>query len=80
MQDWINAPLITKAPRWIERYREDIRLYTIARVGEGNAEAMTHDLERNIGRDLQFIRINDTLVGGLVGLGIHTAKQLARLL
>ena len=40
---------------------------------------MTHELERNIGRDLQFIRINGTLVGGLVGLAIYTATQLARL-
>ena len=37
---------------------------------------MTNELERNIGRDLQFIRINGTLVGGLVGLSIHTATQL----
>jgi uncharacterized membrane-anchored protein YjiN (DUF445 family) len=80
MQEWINAQLITTAPRWIERYREDIRRYIIARVGDWNTEAMTHELERNIGRDLQFIRINGTLVGGLVGLGIHTATQLARAL
>ena len=40
---------------------------------------MTNELERNIGRDLQFIRINGTLVGGLVGLAIYTATQLARL-
>jgi uncharacterized membrane-anchored protein YjiN (DUF445 family) len=39
---------------------------------------MTVELERNIGRDLQFIRINGTLVGGLVGLSIHTATQLLR--
>ena len=80
MQDWINEQLITTAPRWIERYREDIRLYIIARVSDWNTAAMTHELERNIGRDLQFIRINGTLVGGLVGLGIHTATQLARVL
>jgi len=35
-------------------------------------------VERNIGRDLQFIRVNGTLVGGLVGLAIHAATQLAR--
>ena len=27
-----------------------------------------------IGRDLQFIRINGTLVGGMVGLVIHAIK------
>ena len=78
MQGWINEQLMLAAPRWIERYREDIRLYIIARVGDWNTEEMTNELERNIGRDLQFIRINGTLVGGLVGLLIHTATQLAR--
>ena len=80
MQAWINEQLMAAAPRWIERYREDIRVYIIARVGEWNAEEMTHELERNIGRDLQFIRINGTLVGGLVGLAIHSATQLVRAL
>jgi len=79
MQNWINEQIRTAAPRWIERYREDIRLYIIARVGDWNAAEMTHELERNIGRDLQFIRINGTLVGGLVGLAIYTATQFARL-
>ena len=78
MQAWINEQLMMAAPLWIERYREDIRLYIIARVGEWKTEEMTHELERNIGRDLQFIRINGTLVGGLAGLVIHTATHLAR--
>jgi uncharacterized membrane-anchored protein YjiN (DUF445 family) len=80
MQAWINEQLVSTAPRWIERYREDIRQYIVARVGDWNTEEMTQELERNIGRDLQFIRINGTLVGGLVGLGIHTATQFARTL
>ena len=78
MQAWINEQLVFAAPRWIERYREDIRLYIVARVGSWNTEEMSRELERNIGRDLQFIRINGTLVGGLAGLCIHTATHLAR--
>ncbi len=34
-------------------------------------------IELHVGRDLQFIRINGTVVGGLVGLTIHTLSQLA---
>ncbi|MEO7008603.1 MAG: DUF445 family protein, partial [Caldimonas sp.] len=78
MQDWINEQLRVAAPRWIERYREDIRGYIVARVADWNAAEMTHELERNIGRDLQFIRVNGTLVGGLVGLAIYAATQWAR--
>lgn len=33
-------------------------------------------IELQVGRDLQFIRINGTLVGGLVGLTIHTFSEL----
>ena len=75
---WINEQLEAAAPAAIERYREDIRRYIEERVGEWNAHEMTEELERHIGRDLQFIRINGTLVGGLVGLLIHTATQLLR--
>jgi len=78
MQDWINEQLMAQAPRWVSRYREDIRQYIVARVASWNAQEMTDELERNIGRDLQFIRINGTLVGGLVGLVIHSATELAR--
>jgi uncharacterized membrane-anchored protein YjiN (DUF445 family) len=33
-------------------------------------------IEQAIGRDLQFIRVNGTLVGGLVGLAIHGMKMV----
>ena len=39
-------------------------------------EEMTARRERALGRDLQFIRINGTLVGGLVGLAIHLVIDL----
>ncbi|MGD9810949.1 MAG: DUF445 domain-containing protein [Sphingobium sp.] len=37
-----------------------------------DAQTVTDRLERTVGRDLQYIRVNGTLVGGLVGLAIHT--------
>ncbi|WP_257624626.1 DUF445 domain-containing protein [Variovorax boronicumulans] len=72
---WINEQITDAAPVAIERYREDIRRYIVERVGQWNAQEMTLELERHIGRDLQFIRVNGTLVGGLVGLVIHTVTR-----
>ena len=37
---------------------------------------MSDRIELAIGRDLQFIRINGTVVGGLVGLTIYTVTRL----
>jgi uncharacterized membrane-anchored protein YjiN (DUF445 family) len=42
-----------------------------------DARTITGRLENAVGRDLQYIRINGTLVGGLVGLTIHTVEVLA---
>jgi len=78
MREWIDAQLLAGAPRWIDRYREDIRRYIVNRVSSWNADEMTGELERNIGRDLQFIRINGTLVGGLAGLLIHAMTEFLR--
>ncbi len=39
-----------------------------------DAKTVTGRLEGAVGRDLQYIRINGTLVGGLVGLLIHVAE------
>ncbi|VTU15082.1 DUF445 domain-containing protein [Variovorax sp. RA8] len=75
MRRWINEQIVDAAPRAIERYREDIRRYIVERVGQWNAEEMSVELEKHIGRDLQFIRVNGTLVGGLVGLLIHWVTQ-----
>jgi len=36
---------------------------------------MSRTLENNIGRDLQFIRINGTVVGALVGLVLHAVTE-----
>jgi len=47
-------------------------------VGNWQGAALSEKLEQEVGRDLQFIRINGTLVGGLVGLIIYTITQLIR--
>ena len=41
-----------------------------------DAETITSRLENAVGRDLQYIRVNGTIVGGLVGLVIHTVDRI----
>ncbi|HYJ30139.1 MAG TPA: DUF445 domain-containing protein [Allosphingosinicella sp.] len=46
-------------------------------VRSWDARTVTDRLEAAVGRDLQYIRINGTIVGGLVGLVIHSVEVLA---
>ncbi len=41
-----------------------------------DAQTITDRLESAVGRDLQYIRINGTLVGGLVGVLLHALDGL----
>lgn len=41
-----------------------------------DAEAMASQIEHNIGRDLQYIRINGTVVGGLIGVLLYLLSHL----
>jgi uncharacterized membrane-anchored protein YjiN (DUF445 family) len=42
-----------------------------------DAKTVTGRLEQAVGRDLQYIRVNGTLVGGMVGLAIHVVDMWA---
>jgi uncharacterized membrane-anchored protein YjiN (DUF445 family) len=66
----------------------DATVYVIKRYGKEATAVITHTIERwdgreasrrielHVGRDLQFIRINGTLVGGLVGVVIHAVASV----
>jgi uncharacterized membrane-anchored protein YjiN (DUF445 family) len=41
-----------------------------------DARTVTNRLEAAVGRDLQYIRINGTIVGGLVGLTLRLVDSL----
>lgn len=56
----------------LERYGPELSTVITATVERWDGEQTSKRIELHVGRDLQFIRINGTLVGGLVGLAIHT--------
>jgi len=49
-------------------------------VKSWDARDMSQQIELNIGKDLQFIRVNGTLVGGIIGLVLYLLSQLPALL
>ena len=58
------------------RYGDQIVRLVSETVKRWDAATVTERIESAVGRDLQFIRINGTLVGGLVGVVIHTVDAL----
>lgn len=58
------------------RHRHHVSLLIGEVVRSWNADEVSARIEAEIGKDLQFIRINGTLVGGTVGVLLHAAVQL----
>lgn len=59
----------------VSRYGDQIVRIVSETVKRWDAQTVTARLEGAVGRDLQFIRINGTLVGGLFGLVIHAVER-----
>jgi uncharacterized membrane-anchored protein YjiN (DUF445 family) len=80
----VDAELQAKVDGWVERsvsyvvdhYRSEVSDLIATTVERWDATSTARKIEVQVGRDLQFIRINGTLVGGLAGLGIHAVGQL----
>jgi uncharacterized membrane-anchored protein YjiN (DUF445 family) len=60
----------------VARYGDGIVKLVSETIRGWDASTITDRLEGAVGRDLQYIRINGTIVGGLVGLIIHSAEVL----
>ncbi len=79
-----DSTLQAKIDRWIvdavgyvaEQFRGEVAELIAATVQRWDAEETAERIELQVGRDLQFIRINGTIVGGLAGLAIYTASEL----
>ncbi len=60
----------------VANYADDLTDVISTTVARWDAEETSRRLELQVGRDLQFIRINGTVVGALAGLAIYALSQL----
>ena len=60
----------------IEQHRTEVGALIARTVAEWDADAASEKIEIAVGKDLQYIRINGTLVGGLVGLLLWSLSTL----
>jgi uncharacterized membrane-anchored protein YjiN (DUF445 family) len=70
---WVSSIIVYLA----EQGRTELGALIANTVQAWDPEETSERIELQVGRDLQFIRINGTLVGGLVGLIIYTFSELA---
>ncbi|MGN7799327.1 DUF445 domain-containing protein [Leifsonia shinshuensis] len=68
----LNARLTGAAMHLVTSYRSDISHVITETVQAWDPAETTEKIETQVGRDLQFIRINGTVVGALAGLAIYT--------
>ncbi|HEU4514099.1 MAG TPA: DUF445 domain-containing protein [Nocardioidaceae bacterium] len=74
----------------LDGHAADLAVFAVGRYGDELTAVITHTIDRwdgkeaarrielYVGRDLQFIRINGTIVGGLVGVLIHAVSVLVQ--
>jgi uncharacterized membrane-anchored protein YjiN (DUF445 family) len=71
----VNAWLTDAAAHLVSTYRHDIAGIITDTVSSWDPAEMTEKIEVQVGRDLQFIRINGTVVGSIAGLVIFAVAH-----
>ena len=74
LRDALNTHIQRAATRIAGRLREVARTHVANTIKGWDDDKLVAQLELSVGRDLQFIRYNGTIVGGLIGLCLHAIK------
>ena len=76
----INKGLVTVLTSFIADQKSGVSTFISDQVKAWNMTQLISLIEINIGRDLQYIRFNGSLIGGLAGLTLYSVEFLLRLL
>jgi len=76
LQQRVDNRIADAAVFLVDRYRHDIASIITDTVERWDADETSQKIELQVGRDLQYIRLNGTIVGALAGLVIFTVAHL----
>jgi uncharacterized membrane-anchored protein YjiN (DUF445 family) len=76
LRDKVDNWIVRAAQHLVSEYGVEITAIITDTIERWDAEEASRRIELHVGRDLQFIRINGTVVGALAGLVIYAAAQL----
>ncbi|WP_420639260.1 DUF445 domain-containing protein [Candidatus Poriferisocius sp.] len=76
LQNRVDRWLVTAVSLLAQHARAEVANVIATTVARWDADDTGARIERRVGRDLQFIRINGTLIGALAGLAIHAVGGL----
>jgi uncharacterized membrane-anchored protein YjiN (DUF445 family) len=76
LRDKVDGWIVRGAKHLVSEYGVEITAIITETIERWDAEEASRRIELHVGRDLQFIRINGTVVGALAGLVIYTVAQL----
>jgi uncharacterized membrane-anchored protein YjiN (DUF445 family) len=79
LKDYLNEAAATALATIVERRKNGISRFISEQVDSWDMKELISIIEVNAGRDLQYIRFNGTIIGGLAGLALHTVEYVARL-
>ncbi|GJG98732.1 DUF445 domain-containing protein [Cupriavidus pauculus] len=80
LRESINAQLREAAGRMAPDFADFITRHISNTVRSWDAREMSRQIELNVGKDLQYIRMNGTIVGALIGGVLYVLAQLPHLL
>ncbi len=71
----LNEHLLSAAGQLATNLRAGVTTHIAQTVKDWDDRQLVQELELSVGKDLQFIRINGTVVGGLVGLALYALRM-----
>ena len=75
LKDEINNGMVTFLSGFIENQKQNISIFVADQVKGWDFQQLTLLIEANIGKDLQYIRFNGMLIGGLAGLVLYLVQH-----